>query len=236
VSRDEAALYRADLANDLTTVVGVLRKEVREGSNLSPLDRAAAVCRAAKNANEWEYDFDGVSFTAEVKHVPGAMEISVELSLSVRGICHPEQNVDPLVDLSMQIVLVGSTGKETTMAAWHLDRHPEHQDSKQMHPRYHLQHAGHRIKKSGIDFGASLFLDVPRIVHAPLDGILAVDFVLGSYLPDTFVRCRDNAQYCRCVKSAQERLWKPYVAALHSFWSDGATSPLASGYWPSIYC
>ena len=68
-------------------------------------------------------------------------------------------------------------------AAWHVDTHiytgtPTHA----VHPRFHFQVGGEQLDEIDANIRGVLMPETPRMPCAPLDGILAIDFVLCALL------------------------------------------------------
>ena len=68
------------------------------------------------------------------------------------------------------------------------------------------------------DFGATLILESPRIAHPPMDAILGIDFVLTNYIKSSDLGFRQENDYQKLLRGAQERLWMPYARALVFAW------------------
>ncbi len=97
-------------------------------------------------------------------------------------------------------------------AAWHLDTHAySNQADRGVHPRFHFQVGGDRLAEIDSDIRGVLMSDSPRLPCAPLDGILAVDFVLSNYCGKKWNELKDNLPgYLRLRKSPIQRYWFPY--------------------------
>lgn len=76
--------------------------------------------------------------------------------------------------------------------------------------------------------GDTLLLDPPRLMHPPMDGILAIDFVLANYAGKIWKSLRDDEQYKRLVVPQFEKIWKPYFGSVTDSWINPRT-PI-SGY------
>ena len=64
-----------------------------------------------------------------------------------------------------------------------------------------------------------LVIIVPRLVHPPLDGILAVDFVLSNYFGSQWANLCDEPEYQKIIRAVQEEafgdiafVWFPLAA------------------------
>ena len=69
-----------------------------------------------------------------------------------------------------------------------------------------------------MDFGNSLILDSPRIVHYPMDIILGVDFVLANFFAEQWREQRKDGEYINLVRDYQSFFWKSYAHTKASHW------------------
>lgn len=68
--------------------------------------------------------------------------------------------------------------------------------------------------------GRTLLLDPPRLMHPPMDGILAIDFVLANYAGSAWKALREDPQYTNLIVPQFKRFWKPYFDAVASSWEN----------------
>jgi len=139
---------------------------------------------------------------------------------------------DPLKRLVFNIILRGD--ETSAMASWHLDKHsqissPEDKEEKFLHPEYHFTFGGTHMEDKhnieGWDFGQTLILRSPRLMHPPMDIILGIDFILNHFIPRKYSNLiLDNKQYIEITKRMKKLLWKPYAYAFaknfFNDWSD----------------
>jgi hypothetical protein len=247
---------RDKIAADLRTVARLL-VEKRFITDPSPLESAANKCSRSKKPGQWGYDFSSLIFLlpdSEIDTIPSSVaDLRLSLQVEVVGRTRISGDEDPLLDLMLDVHIVGkrnvSEDHHSLLAAWHLDRNKrESGDGEQtfVHPWYHIQFGGHRLKKSTANFGDSLILDTPRIAHPPLDGLLGVDYILTNYYPESVGQSLRNVrEYLNIMKRARERLWCPYVKLLAKPWrldSPNGNSRRAGipewhpfSLWPQLY-
>jgi hypothetical protein len=92
--------------------------------------------------------------------------------------------------------------------------HPD-ELSGAVHPRFHLQSGGAEMAEMDEDIRGALLLEAPRPALAPLDGILAVDFVLSHYHGATWEELRlMDPRYGRLRAPSMKRYWAPYFRLL----------------------
>ena len=85
-------------------------------------------------------------------------------------------------DFYFDAVLEADDGFHSMRSAWHLDTHLHTAtDSDSIHPRFHFQVGGDRLDYVDHLIRGVFMPETPRMPAAPLDGILAIDFVLAHY-------------------------------------------------------
>lgn len=224
---------RKKSATALRTLGSVLsRKGVC--ADIGPLNAAAEQCATASSHGDksWGYDIPNLIFqlNAPKGTIPTkTKDFRVELSISMIGRFDgdPDDQFSRL-EINVEKYAQSATGAELK-AAWHFDRHiiDTKKDSphvtEDIHPLYHFQFGGARMSKIADKLGDTLLLDPPRLMHPPMDGILAVDFVLANYAGLVWKTLRDDAQYLHLIAPQFERLWKPYFAAVAGSWANPRT-------------
>jgi hypothetical protein len=88
------------------------------------------------------------------------------------------------------------------------------------HPLYHFQYGGKELMEDkDFDPGKVLFMGAPRIMHPPMDIVLAIDFVLGNFYSKEklgLVKLYQDTEYIEVVERAKKRFWRPYYFGLSS--------------------
>ena len=217
-----AKAFRKERARELRSLA-----EILQGAGLvrdaSPLLSAAGQCGDSAPHGElsWGYEFAGLEFNldfSELRHSkPEDAELdTVELSVSLSGACLDKaaQN-DPFTHLSVNIAVHGlSKDAEPLLSAWHLDKH-QGDESLFDHPNYHFHHGGRKIWEwKDFDYGSHLLLESPRLDHKPLDGILAVNFVLANFAGAAWQTLKaEEARYMELIHDAEKRCHLAYAHA-----------------------
>ena len=234
------------MANELRVIADVLRE-----SNLvrdpSPLFSAASTCtRSNPDRDQWEYECTGLLFVVDNEHlskykntIPGNLrEVEIELNVRARGRCRERFSCDdPFDALEVDCKMETYVQEGLFVCAWHLDRNQGDADEASrhfVHPCYHFQFGGRRLPKE-LGYGQFLFVEPPRLAHPPLDAILAVDFILTNYFPNTWQKLRsENQSYRRVIEEAQHRCWRPYATTTASRWASGDPPWTAETIWPQL--
>lgn len=110
-------------------------------------------------------------------------------------------------------------------AAWHVDTHMHtNTQSSAVHPRFHFQVGGEDLEDIDDSIRGALIPEAPRPATAPLDGILAVDFVLSHYrgLAWDDLRQMDD-RYGRLRTPSMMRYWAPYYRMIAEALDVGST-------------
>lgn len=243
----ERKRLRSQIGKELVELGNLLRT-YNVCSDIVPLQSASSECRDRID-DRWGYNFSGLTMHvgAGVKCRPTRVQrFECRLDVAVEGLCPPTIQTDPLLHHKVEIELKapGAAGKPSFLQAWHFDRHSDEDGiPKLAHPRYHFSFGGKRLENHLDEFGSQhidgiLLLDSPRLAHPPFDGVLAIDFVLSNFAGAQWQTLRALPEYRRIVTNAQERLWLPYVQALHAHWDADAHTKkkwLAAELWPHIH-
>ena len=220
----KAKKFRRQRADELRQLARILQEAgvIRDDG---PLRSAANLCGKDHKGLAWGYGFAGLSFEltkSELRHTrPKFAKLdSVELGVSLSGSCLDEGvEDDPFTMLNINIVIRGLDANSNELAiAWHLDKH-DGGDSKFYHPNYHFHCGGEKIWECEISikdfsYGSLLLLESPRLDHKPLDGILAVDFVLAIFTGSVWHKLKtEDDRYTDLVREAEKRCHYAYCNA-----------------------
>lgn len=174
--------------------------------------------------NSWGYNLSGLLFTIKKpRHtIPknASNTLNLMVNIEVKGFC-VDASDDPFEHLAMDIEVSTSPTKNRSICAWHLDRHvfkKGDNDPDDVHPLYHFHYGGNRMDQIKENIGQILLLDSPRIHHPPLDGILAVDFVLSNFAGSVWRELSSDGTYRNLVIESQQQLWKPYFESILVGW------------------
>jgi hypothetical protein len=237
VRQKDLRAFREQRASELRIL-----KEILQTYNVindpSPLEQSIRMCTIKESGAGWHYSFTDLLFEPlldELRHTrPRGIEyLAVELSVNLQGECFEDKTLtDPFSHLGVSVVVKGFDVQANPFtSAWHLDRHGiekgVQKPSLLVHPCYHIHHGGKAIWDApDFNYGSHLLLETPRLAHLPLDGILAIDFVLSNYMPTTWHKLRDEEpRYVDIVHESQKRCWYAYMMAMSTYWSDEDTKP-----------
>ena len=193
-------------------------------ADISPIESAAQQCLShfPYGRDSWGYNISNLVFRLDNPSgisLRGAKEFRIELSVVAKGDCDPDES-DRFRHLEIDLEkFIQNANDEELKTAWHFDRHIGDDRGKEVHPLYHFQYGGKKLEEINGSLGATFLLDPPRLMHPPMDGILAVDFVLSNYAGEVWRDLRLDGEYINIVNGAFEDIWKPYFEAVTSNWS-----------------
>ena len=156
-------------------------------------------------------------------------DFEVELTINLVQIDKYVEKNDPIISLGLSIKIEGEYEKEgediqNAICSWHLDKGVA-EGAKYNHPVYHMNFGGDLMSDKIIEeenpnyFGKLLLLPSPRIMHPPMDIILACDFIIKNfYETDNHRELTTQPGYLELIRKAKNRYVKPYAYALVSNW------------------
>lgn len=221
--------------NDILNVLKVLK--AISGIDIQNFFEVAGTIDST-NAGAISYSFDMLfKMSTPPDNTQPSMPIDVKLSMEVNeNLQKDEETIEGTY--MMQLLISGRKNGKVYMNSWHLDLDPG-TDRRYLHPRYHLTYGGKKMRdeiKKNIDcFGQSLLMATPRIPIAPMDGILAIDFVLNHfYKAEKIGHVLNNTKYREAVKASQTRIWEPYYRSLYEHFTGGVMSHKGAQYMPNL--
>src|SRR5690606_10190530 len=150
-----------------------------------------------------------LSCTNKLNYDPNIIEDPIE-NLAIKFVVKLEYYDNSLNDLKL------------SQSSWHLDKHDASKVVNTIHPLYHYEFGGSELTKSEeFNFGDFFLIDSPRIMHPPMDIILAIDFVIKNfYTFKDHSKLTSKTLYQRHVDNARKRVWRPYIISLASHFHD----------------
>lgn len=225
-----SAAFRKERASELELFAEVLA-HYDACKNAWVINSAASQCRTNTpyGTDSWGYEINGLTFEVDTPQntLPsGAGEkLEVEVNLKLAGGCSDECLADAFEELVLEIGIssLEKLDDRRRLCTWHFDRHIEGGagESTTVHPLYHFQHGGHRMKEVEDSLGHVLLIPAPRIAFPPMDALLAVDFVLSNFAGKDWCDIKDDGTYRNRVANAQRRYWEPYIRSLLTWWDHG---------------
>ena len=197
------------------------------------------ILKSLRRKNRVEYDSDALELKFDNKNLPRHLShsnidnlrlyFSVDLNIDYKKIA---ENKDPFEKLEFNIYAYGvnqnnKNGSELVYSL-HFDRHVFEDGGNipdEVHPMYHFQFGGRKLKEKKIDMGQALFFDAPRIMHHPMEFILGLDFVLSNFFPDVWKKLQIQGEYINILKKYQEYFILPYYKSVVTHFDRTINSP-----------
>jgi hypothetical protein len=223
--------FRDSRASELELIARLLNKNFKSSINTYPIYNAIKQLRnpdyiptlkdGSANPECWGYEIEDFIFPVEaLKHIrpDGIKNIEIILNMKLIANCKEWESLsDPLCDLNFNVIVRG-VGEQTNYSGFHIDRHFDGAVSTEPHPIYHLQYSSNPFNEIGFDYGRTLWLDTPRIMHYPMDFILGIGFLTSNFSPSIFYNLLDDGTFTNLYKQYQERIWKPFSHSLADHW------------------
>lgn len=194
--------------------------------NIQPLTAAIAEISQSKPNQPWTYKISDLPIF--VKDSPrnahptlDSMTIFLNVSITETSANKDNKRISNLIKSSDFSILIKGKKKDEDnhfYASWHLDNDTTGKDY--IHPQFHIAFGGSNLKeKIDSNLGDVLLLTSPRLPHPPLDGILAIDFILKHFVTeDIHKQLTESNSYKTYIKSSQQRLWHPYYTSISKYW------------------
>ena len=225
--------FRNEKASELRRFADLLEIYVGIGSSqqifpaikqLQNEEYIPALKTGERNVNFWGYSIDGLTIPIEtLKHIKPEGFESAEAILDVSLISdfrEWDKLNDPFCDLNFRATIRGinPSKKGVHHFGFHIDRHPEAYNSKEIHPLYHLHYEQNPQGSKSFDYGETIFLDTPRIIHLPMDLVLGMGYLISNFAPSIYEKIQEDRSYIKLTKEYQNKIWRPYFQTIASHW------------------
>lgn len=250
--------FVSDMVNDLKSFQRLLEKHM--GGYILNIGALGTAINQVRNPNRefWGYEVPRLEFVnLDLGEVvcPNLDEIFVknavlELKLNITCLsCIPDPIEDPIQEFGIQITInIRDLEKVVARSFWRFEQHPAKVNGVPAnqpefhHPLYHLHFGGHELNNDSQNMNSSnvLILEAPRIMHPPMDIVLAIDFILNNFYSrhscKSFINLLEKeGTYLKIVENARRRFWKPFAFGLasnfttnHNFLSEGQVAVVSS--------
>lgn len=150
---------------------------------------------------------------ADIKHLslpkddaPNNAELRLSLSGSIDADLWMNREKNPWEELSFRVELVIITMKGRYSKSFHVDQiKGDGNDYQEIHPQSHL----HFIERNE-SIREDINIDVPRLVHYPLDMILGLSVAMQNFAPNAFEKLKKHSPFLHLCYLSQKRLLIPY--------------------------
>lgn len=224
------------LVDDLRSYSGVIRRFPGTKATSDRLDTLAGAFRA-KWAKARLIEGTEIPIPAPRNQSLHPVGCSAETAALSFAFAPPKDEDEPLPEKAeFQIRVAGTLQADDVFFEledhWRVDTHwfdNETSVAREPHPVFHFQRGGHAQTRWAEDtmflpgrpavlqgpvWKGLLQTPGPRMPSLPFDPILAIDFCIGQCDGNALRRLRSEPEYGNLVRKAQERLWRPFFAAL----------------------
>ncbi len=221
--KKKESIFIRELTKDIRIIQQLLEEHI---SNISaPFSRIISDLKK----NHFEYDSGVLELFINEKNLPKHLSheniknLRILLSVKINKVLDCKEIIknddDPFFALEFNLYAYAYDfiKEQDVVYSLHLDRHiikKGDNPSSEVHPMYHFQFGGKKLKEKNIDYGQALFFDTPRISYHPMDFILGLDFVLSNFFPNIWNALQREGNYMNIIRKYQEYFMKPYYQSI----------------------
>ena len=151
--------------------------------------------------------------STEIKHLSrldGENIDQVELRISLNGCINAnawkDEDKNPWETLTLRTKLIVLTMTDLYSKNYHVDLIESKENVYQeIHPLSHIH-----FQDTRENCAKNVEIDVPRLVHFPLDMVLGLSIALRNYMPEAYEKLKNNSIYLGLCYESQKRLLVPY--------------------------
>lgn len=207
-------------ASNLDLACQCLRGVVGDKSWVYELSSAAAEIRNKCKGDDWTIDIQDLDIPiTEPRHLlPSSLKNNLKLFVSIRmtgdGKLWDECS-NCIKSLGFKVVVkekVPVDPNKTFSTGFHIDKVDGNDDLSEMHPLYHV----HFLNESKINGTEALSMDVPRLMHHPVDTILGILMVLANYNKPLYDKLRGDGGFMGLCRDSANHILAPYFNSLAS--------------------
>lgn len=213
-------------ASDLEKACTCLRATLGDSIWLYKLSDAASSIRNKCKGDDWSIDISDLDVPiCTPKHLkPSSLEKNLKMFVSIKMEGNGKlwkDNEDCIKSLNFRVVIKEKTPKDPQMhfhTVFHIDKVDRDDNPEEMHPLYHI----HFINESKINGIETLSMDVPRLMHHPVDVFLGILLVFANYNHAVYESLLKNGNFISLCKESALHIVEPYFRSLsRASWSEG---------------
>lgn len=218
---------RADELNKLYQCLSSLfSKDYCELSSLKNAAKALeAQAKGTATLDEWGYKIENLILpVGDVRNTePAGIVVRVNMGCECRAkVADYNRTCDPFTVYSFHLHVFGDFQGKTYSWGMHLEKDTSNKPTE-WHPLYHMHCFDGRNQMKHALFDSLQnrgmpYLNVPRLVHYPLDIVLGIGFCLMNFhTKDVFTKLiKQDQVFPRLYQSSQQRILEPYYNAIIS--------------------
>lgn len=215
-------------ASSLEKAVEFLRNTLGDDAWLwlYKLSEAASSIRENCKGDDWAVQIDDMEIPIEPpkhlkpKKLAGNLKMYVSISMEGSGEAW-KNNEDCIKSLRFKVEVL-EKDKNDAQKFFHTGFHIDKMDSKdttsEMHPLYHV----HFLNDSQIEGTDVLAMDVPRLMHHPIDIFLGILLVYANYNQTGYKKLLQDGYFMGLCRKSAKHVLEPYYRSLSKVpWTDG---------------
>lgn len=218
-------IVQAQAAN-LDKAVGSLKSTLGDVAWLRNLAEAASTIREKCKGDDWSIQIDDMELPIEnPKHLKprklkGNLKMFVSISMEGSGKGWKNEE-DCIKNLRFKVEVIEKDQKDPQkyfQTGFHIDMVDDKDDSSEMHPLYHV----HFLNDSLIEGTEVLAMDVPRLMHHPVDVLLGILLVYANYNPTGYRKLLNDGLFMGLCRDSAKHILTPYYQSLSKVpWTEG---------------
>lgn len=210
----------------LDQAVGSLRSTLGDAAWLRNLAEAASTIREKCKGDDWSVQIHDMELPIEnPKHLkPNKLKGNLKMfvSISMEGSGKGWKNEEDCIkNLRFKVEVIGKDQKDPQkifQTGFHIDMVDDKDDSSEMHPLYHV----HFLNDSLIEGTEVLAMDVPRLMHHPVDVLLGILLVYANYNQTGYKKLLNDGLFMGLCRDSAKHILTPYYQSLSKVpWTEG---------------
>lgn len=211
-------------ASKLDKAVAFLKPTLGEVAWLYHLTTAASSIRENCKGDDWSIQITDMELPIETpRHLKphelkGNLKMFVSISMKGSGKEWKECK-DCIKRLRFNVVVLEKNQRDKQkyyQTGFHIDRVDENDDSSEMHPLYHV----HYFNDSKIYGSETMNMDVPRLMHHPVDVFLGILLVYANFNSAGYNKLLQNGNFMSLCHDSAKHILAPYFMSLYKITSD----------------
>lgn len=202
----------------LEKAVSFLKVTLGDVPWLYKLSEAASSIRNNSNSDDWSVQIDDMEIPIEnPKHLKpnelaGKLRMFISISMEANGKAWKE-NKDCIKSLRFKVEVLEKNPNDAQkffQTGFHIDKMDAQDIPTEMHPLYHV----HFLNDSKIDGTNVLTMDVPRLMHHPVDVFLGILLVYANYNQTGYKKLLQDGNFMGLCNNSAKHILTPYYNSL----------------------
>ncbi len=219
------SIVQAQAAN-LDKAVSSLKSTLGDVAWLRNLAEAASAIREKCKGDDWSVQIDDMELPIEnPKHLkPSKLKGNLKMfvSISMEGSGKGWKNEEDCIkNLRFKVEVIEKDQKDPQkyfQTGFHIDMVDDKDDPLEMHPLYHV----HFLNDSLIEGTEVLAMDVPRLMHHPVDVLLGILLVYANYNQTGYKKLLNDGLFMGLCRDSAKHILTPYYQSLSKVpWIEG---------------